>query len=332
MAYNLNNMARIAQVGQKLKFRDMPTLDFSGAIDDYFNSRDAADKRAQLAEQAQKQQAYSEALQTGNQDAINQAWAAYDPQGYSSYLNQQQQRAEDRQWQLEDMARKERFERNLAAIKHGYAMQTAAARGAGGDTNAIRNVAAMVEAGYTPQEAWKMYYGGQNPTLDVSQLGQKGYEVYDKKMGELMAEKAEAADLLSQFDSVYNDLFKDGGLVSRAQIGYDYPDTIEGRLQGIVARNIPTPTISQDAQTARQEIQYILGGLRLNESSVMKGALSDTEQKFLSDMVAGDVKKYSPWQIQGALNGIRNKLVRKISGYDRQTTNAPSDDDAWGGI
>lgn len=127
MAYNLNNMARIAQVGQKLKFRNMPTLDFSGAIDDYFNSRDAADKRAQLAEQSQKQQAYSDALQTGNQDAINQAWAAYDPQGYSSYLNQQQQRAEDRQWQLEDMARKENAAYGLAQFKQNIANAAAQA-------------------------------------------------------------------------------------------------------------------------------------------------------------------------------------------------------------
>lgn len=186
-----NNMQAIANIGAMTRpqVRNLPTLDLAGAIDNYYDAKDAADKRAQLAEQAQKQQAYSDALQTGNQDAINQAWAAYDPQGYSSYLNQQQQRAEDRQWQLEDMARKEQFERNLAAIKHGYAMQTAAARGAGGDTNAIRNVAAMVEAGYTPQEAWKMYYGGQNPTLDVSQLGQKGYEAYDKKMGENVADE-----------------------------------------------------------------------------------------------------------------------------------------------
>ena len=127
MAYNLNNMAQIAQVGQKLKFRNMPTLDFSGAIDDYFNSRDAAANRAQLAEQAQKQQAYSDALQTGNQDAINQAWAAYDPQGYSSYLNQQQQRAEDRQWQLEDMARKERAAYSLAQFKQNIANAAAQA-------------------------------------------------------------------------------------------------------------------------------------------------------------------------------------------------------------
>lgn len=78
------------------------------------------EKKAQ-EEQAQKLGAYSEALKSGNQDAINQAWAEYDPQGYSNYVNQQQQREQDRQWQLEDMARKERAAYGLAAYKNNLA-------------------------------------------------------------------------------------------------------------------------------------------------------------------------------------------------------------------
>lgn len=121
MAYNLNNMARIAQVGQKLKFRDMPTLDFSGAIDDYFNARDAADKRAQEQQRQQDLGAWTEAINNGDTETANRLYAKINPEGFMQ-----------RQQQLEDMARKEQFERNLAAIKHGYAMQTAAANAAGG--------------------------------------------------------------------------------------------------------------------------------------------------------------------------------------------------------
>lgn len=154
MAYNNSNMLRIAQVGAMTRpqFQNMPTLDFAGAIDNYFNAKDAADKRAQMAEQAQREQAYSDALASGDQNAINQAWAAYDPAGYSQYLNQQQQREQDRQWQLEDMARKEQFERNLAAIKHGYAMQTAAAKAAGGsDTGSKYEFQSLLRETETPE-------------------------------------------------------------------------------------------------------------------------------------------------------------------------------------
>lgn len=185
MAYSNNNMAKIARVGQKIRFREMPTLDFSGAIDNYFNARDAADKRAQLAEQAQKQQAYSDALQTGNQDAINQAWAAYDPQGYSNYINQQQQRAEDRQWALEDMARREQVAMKLAAFKNKLAQ----AAGVGGantfGTTPIGNALTITSNPdkFTPEQVdWAQNYlrsGGADYAFEQSYQKAAG-----KKQGE----------------------------------------------------------------------------------------------------------------------------------------------------
>lgn len=57
------------------------------------------------------------------------------------------------------------------------------------DTNAQRNVASMIEAGYSPQEAWAMYYGGNNPTLNMDMLGKKGQEAADKKIGEYVADE-----------------------------------------------------------------------------------------------------------------------------------------------
>lgn len=56
-------------------------------------------------------------------------------------------------------------------------------------TNAQRNVSAMIEAGYSPQEAWAMYYGGNNPTLNMASLGKKGQEAYDKKIGENLGDE-----------------------------------------------------------------------------------------------------------------------------------------------
>lgn len=124
-----NNMQAIANIGAMTRpqVRNLPTLDLAGAIDNYYNAKDAQTKRLEAEAEKQRRQAYSDALQTGNQDAINQAWAAYDPQGYSSYLNQQQQRAEDRQWQLEDMARKERAAYGLAQFKQNIANAAAQA-------------------------------------------------------------------------------------------------------------------------------------------------------------------------------------------------------------
>jgi hypothetical protein len=245
---------------------------------------------------------------------------------YADMLKQDELRAEERQQKLDDLAAQRDFQREmidlqtqramgLEATRHANAMKLAEFKaGLSGDfTNAQRNVGAMIEAGYTPQEAWAMYYGGNNPTLNMDMLGKKGQEAYDKKIGETLAGKTEAADLLAQTEQAYNDLFKDGGLIQQAKIGADMPDSVAGRVGGIFDRAVPTNLVDKEAQQARQQIQYILGGLRLDESAAMKGALSDSEQKFLSDMVAGNVKGYSPWEIKGAFEGIMNKLRRKAS-------------------
>lgn len=62
-------------------------------------------------DKVQKTNAYVNALQGGNQDEINQAWSAYDPQGFANYQQNQAQRAEERQWHLDDLAAQRDFQR-----------------------------------------------------------------------------------------------------------------------------------------------------------------------------------------------------------------------------
>ena len=255
---------------------------------------------------------------------------------YADMLKADAERAEDRQWALDDRQAQRDFQREmidlqtqramgLEAARHANAMKLAEFKaGLGGYTTAQKNIGYLQTLGYSPEEAAALYYSGNNPTLNMATLGKKGFEAYDKKIGETLAGKTEAADLLAQTEQAYNDLFKDGGLIQQAKIGADMPDSVAGRVGGIFDRAVPTTLVDKEAQQARQQIQYILGGLRLDESAAMKGALSDSEQKFLSDMVAGNVKGYSPWEIKGAFEGIMNKLRRKAGSpslKDFQNTN-----------
>ena len=255
---------------------------------------------------------------------------------YADMLKADAERAEDRQWALDDRQAQRDFQREmidlqtqramgLEAARHANAMKLAEFKaGLGGYTTAQKNIGYLQTLGYSPEEAAALYYSGNNPTLNMATLGKKGFEAYDKKIGETLAGKTEAADLLAQTEQAYNDLFKDGGLIQQAKIGADMPDSVAGRVGGIFDRFVPTNLVDKEAQQARQQIQYILGGLRLDESAAMKGALSDSEQKFLSDMVAGNVKGYSPWEIKGAFEGIMNKLRRKAGSpslKDFQNTN-----------
>lgn len=123
---------------------------------------------------------------------------------YADMLKEDELRAEKRQQELDDIATQRDFQREMmdAQLKNSFALENMRHNNAMGlaqfkagldggvtDTNAQRNVSAMIEAGYTPQEAWAMYYGGNNPTLNMDSLGKKGQEAADKKLGENVADE-----------------------------------------------------------------------------------------------------------------------------------------------
>jgi hypothetical protein len=123
---------------------------------------------------------------------------------YADMLKAEEQRAEERQWALDDTKNKQDFQRELLDAQYKNALNLEGVRNANArslaefkaglgadnpDTNAQRNVASMIEAGYSPQEAWAMYYGGNNPTLNMDMLGKKGQEAADKKIGEYVADE-----------------------------------------------------------------------------------------------------------------------------------------------
>lgn len=269
-------------------------------LDEYRTSSDRYEKAQDKALAKSKADALTNAIKGGNQDEINNALASVDPVSYAQMLKSDAQRAEDRKWALDDMATKHQNDLALVRAKDKEA------------TAFQRNFDFIKQTTGLPDDAIvKIMYGGQNPTLNMAMLGKKGQEKVDESRGEKIAEKEDAADKLQQTKDLYNEFFEKGGLISKAQTGGNQPDTLAGRLRGVIQRKLPTDWVKEEAQTARQQIQYGLGNLRLDESSALKGALSDSEQKFLSDMVAGDVQKYSPAQIDGAMQGLMGKLERK---------------------
>ena len=183
MAYNNTNMLRIAQIGAMTRpqFNQMPTLDLGGAVDSFYGAKDAATKRALDEQNRQKMNAYIDYIsQKHPEDAPR---IALDPMGYMAMLDDNAKAERDQQYKLDYLAKQ-----NANAV--GLAKLAAQLKG---DeeyiTNAMKNVAAMVRSGIPEQDAWKLYYSGQNNTLDVSQLGKKGFEAYDKKLGEFLADQ-----------------------------------------------------------------------------------------------------------------------------------------------
>lgn len=64
-------------------------------------------------DKVKKSNAYIDALQSGDENAINEAAAAYNPEAYANYMQNKAQREQDRQWQLDDIAEQRAFQEKM---------------------------------------------------------------------------------------------------------------------------------------------------------------------------------------------------------------------------
>lgn len=166
---------------------DIRPIDFSNVLDNFNNAYDKAYNKS-------LNNAYSDALASSDEERASKIAAMLDPAGERAMKQALKQREEDRQWALEDDARKYQQALDLERVRTNNAIGLAklkaslAASAGGQDTTAMRNINYLISQGYSPQEAAALYYGGQNSTLNLATLGQKGQEALDKKTAENYAE------------------------------------------------------------------------------------------------------------------------------------------------
>lgn len=183
MAYNNANMLRIAQIGAMTRpqFRNMPTLDLAGALDNYTNARDKSLEAA-------RRQAYVDELTAQHPEAAAQI--AANPDAYAKMINDNAAAERDQQFKM-DMLDKQ-FNNSIAlqdrqhANAVGLAKLAAELKGTG--TTGMQNIEYLKSLGYSPEEAAQLYYGGNNPTLNMASLGEKGFNKADENLGKSYAE------------------------------------------------------------------------------------------------------------------------------------------------
>lgn len=193
-----NNMQTIANIGAMTRpqFRNMPTLDLAGAIDSYYDAKNAATQRELARQQRDKMNAFADELTAQHPEAAAQI--AADPMGYAKMLEEREKAERDQQFKMDMLNRQFSNSMALADRQHansvGLAKLAAQLKGNAPDmTAAERNVQAMIATGkFTPEEAWAVQFAGGNPTLDMSTFGKKGGEALDKKRGENYAEDLNA--------------------------------------------------------------------------------------------------------------------------------------------
>lgn len=265
-------------------------------------------------------QAYIDQLTSEHPE--DSAKIAQDPEAYAKMLEDNANAERDQQYKLDILGKQ--FENALALEDkrnaNAVGLAKLAAELKGNQTTGMQNIEYLKSLGYSPEEAAALYYGGQNPNLMLSGVGKKGTEAYDSAIGKDIAEKEikykDALREQASFDNTANRLEE---LLPKAE------------LDTLVKRYMPTMAFDSNVQQARQEITNILGGLRLDQMQYLKGAISDNEQQFLSDITSGDIKKYTPDQIRGTLKSIKRKMSAEVDKYKPQSI-SPTDEDAWGGI
>lgn len=95
-----NSAALIAQIGQmtRPKVTEGKSIDIAGAVDAYFRGKEIAEKQ----KQKQNLENLTTALQGGNEEEINQAYAKADPIGYNTYLQNLKQANLEREQAIAD--------------------------------------------------------------------------------------------------------------------------------------------------------------------------------------------------------------------------------------
>lgn len=110
-----------SQIANTTRITPVQQVDYASAVNNFLNQyRTSADRYAkeqEIAEQKQKTQNLVDALNGGDENAINNAYASYDPSGFLARQFAVKDKADDRSWQekLNDIAYQR--QRDLANYK-----------------------------------------------------------------------------------------------------------------------------------------------------------------------------------------------------------------------
>lgn len=256
----------------------------------------------------ENEKALVSAIEGGDPQAIDAAFAKYNPQAAM-------------QQRLSQMAEQRQFERQkeLLALKN-------ATKGNDNATSASKNYEYLVGQGMEPRKALAIAFGGNTEAVGgalagsgFEGLGAAGYKEYDKQRGKnLAAREKEARAATEEYNKVTSDVDRIIQLLPEAQTAT------------LVDRNIPTMFLAEPVQKARGELRNILSGLRLDQMQYMKGAISDKEQEFLNAAVSGDFTKFTPAEIVGTMHSIRRKAANIKDKFSQSTAIPQQDDDPLG--
>ena len=210
-----NNAQTIAYIGRMTRpelYKPL-TIDFAGAIDDYYNTKNAAqqnrreEERLQAEKDARQQQAdalmrwQSVIDQDETLSPIEKELYRQDMDAYSKYRQGQQDFSNTQE--LEKIRQQNAL--GLASYKNKLDIALARIKGGQGTTKQ-QNYEWLLGQGYTPEQAMAMTFGSGTEAvggaLVSGDLGVKGLNAYEAEKGKQLAQQeAKQAENIQQFSS-----------------------------------------------------------------------------------------------------------------------------------
>lgn len=322
-----NNAQNIAYIGRMTRpelYKPL-TIDFAGAIDDYYNAKNAAQQnrreedRLQAEKDARQQQADAlmrwqsvidkdETLSPIEKELYRQDMDAYSKyrQGQQDFTNTQE---------LEKIRQQNAL--GLASYKNKLDMALARMKGGQGTTKQ-QNYEWLLGQGYTPKQAMAMTFGSGTEAvggaLVSGELSGKGINAYEAEKGKQLAQQeAKQAENIQQFSSsmenikeLQNQIRKDPSVFGIQSI-YKVPISRVGALTGNES--------AQDYLINRGNAYRQLGNIKndLIAKAKESGQSGINTAKEIEQATAGLNENSSPEEILGALDAMYKSTSRLVN-------------------
>ena len=328
------------------------TTDSIGATDFYKMAMDFHDRQKQKELDAneimsgyqkgvnmQRQNALADALQSGDEEAINKAAAAYNPQGQLDYIQRIKQARADadlafqRQKEMADynhaldMKKQDalyNLKNHLEAIKGGYG------------TAAQQNIAQLESIGFSPMDAALLVHAGQNNAIGqiYPSFGKEGAKKSDQELGKnYAADLDEYNNMVSKMPELESTVKELGDLSDEATytaIGRLYNDAKrefkgEATQGGVALTKYKTIVDNQILPLLRDTFG---AQFTQKEGETLKATLGDPNKT--PEERKATLKSF----IDQKRKSIESKY-RKLQSYEQgmgAKAPTPTDEDAWGGI
>lgn len=322
------------------------------AINTYYSIDEKERSRKEKERLAGLEQNLTDAIKSGDEEAINNAYAEINPSGYIEGINDARNKRELEELKTRNSmdleTLKNQFAYNLAKDKIGWQLAADKLSDSEKRTNNIVNYEYLVRNGMPEEEARAFAFpvnteaiGNAIATGSLGGLGEAGQSAYDRERGKQLAQAEEKTK--TKISNINNQVGNLTNLINNIQenpetVGFQSgPATVAARVAGLFGSKTAGDYLKKRGGVIRQlaSIQNDLINQARDAGQSGINTISEIRQ-----ITRGLNENSSDQEVIGALIAMKDSAQRLSRDLQNGTTNnptksftsIPTDKDAWGGI